>query len=485
MALELLTSTFTFTRSDNDPTTGAFLVYYDYTETSWNKLTKAVEVSAPVEVVNNQDESPPPQGASRPTDELLDSYDVPADPAAPGYVQGAVGRRRRVYHNGAGAERFVDSAVCDLRYDTLQAYAPTSAGGFGYAQVDVATTAATVTVEVWRVGIQWVVLERVAPGRQFLYGLPASSQAYELRIRDSNGCVLPPMEFTIRPFRRVGCRDASALNYDPLATEDAVPSLCVFEDTPWDAVGGLMPAPVWLPIPVDLLDAAGRPRQGLYVEVVISSGDAVLYGRKQVRVANERFNAAGLLASRLAPLLRYGSGVPVQADNDAFAHYNYQYRAVDSTGPGEWQYRYRLRYVVLAAPAADDSDLLPYVTLQGAGRPLPGALSVFPEMVQFVGLPLETTLLVPDRPAGNTLYVELRYLDAAGGELEIRSLPVGPQVPAGVLRVSLPGNPLPCAERVLVALVDTNRAYAGSCDGVGVGVPDDGLLLVNDGFLKL
>jgi len=495
MALENLTETLVLiTQGQNN---GVNFQWYDRRDRDWDTDLKDIVESGPFRVTWSEDEgTEPPRSTSRPITDLLDAYTVPSSPAAPGYDVTAVGRRRRIFHDGNGGVRRVDTDACNLAISGLIIYQPTSPGGFGYIQVDVSTVAATISMDVELVqpGITTYFqgpLDAVS-GRQYIYNLPASTTPYTLRIFDSNGCRLR-QPFPMAGYSKVGCMNPDASNYDPQATEDQTPSLCQFEPPSWSAVGGLMPPPVWVPTPVELLTPLNTPRIGLYVEVEFYrfpetglSGLAAPFarGRKQVRLANERFNAAPLLAGELAPLQRYGARVPVQIDTDASLAYTYRFRAVDNTGPGAWQYRPRARYAVLAAPEEDVSDLLPYVTLRGSG-PLPGSLSAFAEQVHFVGLPLEYTLLVPPRATGVTLYAELLYLDSRGNELEIRSIPIFDDVPPGVLRVALPDTPLPCANVVQVALVDTNRAYNGTCVGVGAPTPNEGLLIINDGFLKL
>jgi hypothetical protein len=160
--------------------------------------------------------------------------------------------------------------------------------------------------------------------------------------------------------------------------------------------------------------------------------------------------------------LRYASPATRPfVDGDACLRFFYRYRVVDSRGAEPWVTRAGERYAVLAAlPGATDT-MAPYVA-DGTGR----VASVFDggEATHFVGYPLEVSVLLP--PADQMRYAELRYLDAWGRAVEIRSLALASTLPAGMLRIPLPNDPPVCATQLEVSVRDDDRTMASTCGNV-------------------
>nr|GFC82245.1 hypothetical protein [Tanacetum cinerariifolium] len=76
--------------------------------------------------------------------------------------------------------------------------------------------------------------------------------------------------------------------------------------------------------------------------------------------------------------------------------------------------------------------------------------------------------------AGDTpRWAELRYLDAYGAAVEIRSYALASTLPAGLLRIPLPDDPPVCATAVEVSVRDDNRAFVGDCGHVPIPVAPD------------
>ncbi len=88
--------------------------------------------------------------------------------------------------------------------------------------------------------------------------------------------------------------------------------------------------------------------------------------------------------------------------------------------------------------------------------------SIFPdgEGVQFVGYPLEVSVLLP--PPTVPRWAEWRYLDGYGQEVEIRSRLLPAALPAGMLRIPLPSDPPVRAASVEVSIRDDDRHYTGT-----------------------
>lgn len=116
-------------------------------------------------------------------------------------------------------------------------------------------------------------------------------------------------------------------------------------------------------------------------------------------------------------------------------------------------------------------------TLAGAGEritlPVPDAIDTAPsftttysDAVAFSGMPYEVSILVDESMAGRQMYFERRYLDANGTELEIRSTTIPETALGKRVRLKLDTNPLECAARVELAIVDTYNGYTGNCEGL-------------------
>jgi hypothetical protein len=150
------------------------------------------------------------------------------------------------------------------------------------------------------------------------------------------------------------------------------------------------------------------------------------------------------------------------SDEDAVVRFYYKYRVVDRTGAEPWQTRARERYAVLAAlPQASDT-MAPYVA-DGTGK----VASIFPdgEGCQFVGLPLEASVLLPPY-VGTPRWAELRYLDAYSNPVEIRSYALPFDLLSGMLRIPLPPDPPLCAVAVEVSIRDDDRHFPSTCGHV-------------------
>ena len=335
--------------------------------------------------------------------------------------------------------------MCDLALLFITGHAPTTAGGFGYVSYET-TTAANDHVWLAVDGPVYAETNTLGQGPGELHRLPAGQYSYRLYLENTPTCELTG-SFSIP---------------DPASPVDT--SLA---DAPrWEPVGGVLPNPVGLKVEALLTDAQGAPRVGLHAEVELwQPGALAAFAsfRATVRTSPQYVDAAPYLRAQLRAVLGYSlpNGPLPLVDADASLRFSYRYRLVDRTGAGPWLTRAGERYAVLAAlPEAADT-MAPYVA-DGTGR----VASSFPsgEAVQFVGCPLEVSVLLP--PADVSRWAEWRYLDAYGQEVEIRAIELPPQLPAGVLRLPLPNNPPLCAASVEVSVRDDNRAYVGTCGHV-------------------
>lgn len=314
--------------------------------------------------------------------------------------------------------------------------------GSVYLSVDQGTSAGPLTIDI--AGLTAGLVSMYAPAPSHAYAYAASGIApgtYSYEVGDAGTTHLPDLagEFTINP-----------------APDLPPPDPSVNDPARWEPVGGVLPNPVLLHVEAALTDAAGVARTGLHVEVELWRPAAVAAFarfRATVRENPQAVDAAPYLRAQLVAAQRYPAMLSTLTDADAALRYYYRFRVVDSTGPDYWQERAGERWAVLAAlPGAADT-MLPYVA-DGTGR----VASIFPsgEAVQFVGCPLEVSVLL--LPATLTRYVEWRYLDATGQQVQIRASALGPSVPAGMLRISLPSNPPATATQVEVSIVDTDRS---------------------------
>ncbi|WBO86067.1 hypothetical protein [Hymenobacter yonginensis] len=289
---------------------------------------------------------------------------------------------------------------------------------------------------------------------------------HTLRVEDARGC---RVEQTV---------EVTAPAPEPEPEPEPLPAPAYY------AVGGRVPRPALLATPVsDLFTAGSQPRPGLHVELELSRPDAeapFARLRKTVRRQRELVDVAQALHAELVPEMRYPTGRRARYDGQATLSFTYRWREVDATGTGEWQQARGAHYALLSAvpPELPATAYVAYVA-----RPaLP--LSAFPsgQLVQAVGLPLELAVWLPERAAGATWYAEWRYLDGYGSELEIRSVPLPASLPAGVCRLSLPPDPLPCATQLVLTLTDTDRSYPGSCPVVVAPPPPAGIhdFLISD-----
>ncbi|MDJ0367391.1 hypothetical protein QMK33_19760 [Hymenobacter sp. H14-R3] len=358
--------------------------------------------------------------------------------------------------------------ACDLTLLSLTPYPPTSPGGFGYVGLAYATASAS--------NVQWTVAGPVTRSQAYtrgndgtgvLFNLPAGRYTYSLSLVEEPGCPALTGEFML---------GEAPVPVDPSLAEAAR----------WEPVGGVLPNPVLLLVEASLSDAAGVLRPGLHVQVELWQPAALVAFaafKATLRAATQYVDAAPYLRAQLVALLRYpATARSPLVDRDASLRYYYRYRVADAAGAEPWQQRAGERYAVLAALQGPADTMAPYVA-DGTGR----VACIFPsgEAVQFLGLPLEVSVLLPAADVDQIRYAELRYLDAGGQEVEIRSYALPASLPAGMLRIPLPGLPLPCAACVEVAIVDTDRAYAGTCSNYTPTPAQPGYLLTNTGRLRL
>jgi hypothetical protein len=336
--------------------------------------------------------------------------------------------------------------ACDLVVSQITPTDPTAVGGYGYVTFTY-TTADTGTVGVNAIGgVVRALNFPAAAGTAQLPNLPAGRYYWVVALTSNPEC------------KQEGYFDIK----DPAPPAD--PSLN--DPARWEPVGGVLPNPVLLKVEASLTTAGGVARPGLHVEVELwrpAALAAFVSFRATLRTATQYIDAAPYLREQLVALQRYApTAAQPLIDADASLRFYYRYRVVDKAGPEQWLTRAGERYAVLAALAGPADTMAPYVA-DTTGR----VASVFPDFegVQFVGLPLEATVLLPP-DTGAPRWAELRYLDAYQQPVEIRSFALANTLPAGVLRIPLPDDPPLCAAFVEVAVVDTNRAYVGTCGHV-------------------
>ena len=334
--------------------------------------------------------------------------------------------------------------------------------GSVYLSVDASPSFGPLTIDVAGLtqGLEGMVAPAVRPA--YAYALSGIAPGtYPYTVSDAGTTHLPSLQgsFTINA-----------------APAPALPDHTVNDPARWEPVGGVLPNPVLLQVEAALTDAAGVARPGLHVEVELWRPTAVAAFarfRATMRQNPQAVDAAPYLRAQLMAAQWYPGTVGPITDANAALRFFYRFRVVDSTGPEYWQERAGERWAVLAAlPGATDS-MLPYVA-DGGGR----VASIFPsgEAVQFVGCPLEVSVLLPE--ATTTRYVEWRYLDATGQQVQIRASALGPTVPAGLLRIPLPSNPPAGAASVEVSVRDDDRST-----GTVTPPTTGGYLLTNTGKL--
>jgi len=357
--------------------------------------------------------------------------------------------------------------MCDLIAGQPIPTDPTSVGGYGYVTFNF-TTSDTGTIGVNAAGpVVRAQNFQASAGTAQLLNLPAGRYYWVIALTSDPTCAKEGY-FTIN---------------DPAPPAD--PS--VNDPARWEPVGGVLPNPVLLKVEASLTNSQGAARTGLHVEVELwrpAAAAAFASFRATVRTATQYVDAASYLRAELVALQRYAATASQPLiDADASLRFYYRYRVVDKVGPEQWLTRAGERYAVLAAlPEAADT-MAPYVADTTGG-----VASVFPDFegVQFVGRPLECTVLLPPPTPGQDRWAELRYLDAYQREVEIRSFALAPTLPAGVLRIPLPADVLPCAAFVQVSIRDDNRAYVGTCGAPIIPAPVlGGYLLTNAGRLRL
>ncbi|MGI4863704.1 MAG: hypothetical protein ACRYFZ_07240 [Janthinobacterium lividum] len=366
--------------------------------------------------------------------------------------------------------------ACTLTLTVIRIASPTSVGGWGEITYRIGGAADAA---------QYGTILRASDGAQVNLVSPSGNGDYVAPIPSNGVGVL--LEFTVYEDPEHGPDTCSATTTFtvPAFVEPVDPSLA---DAPrWEPVGGVLPNPVLLKVEASLTDGMGAARPGLHVEVELwrpAALTAFATFRATVRTAEQYVDAAPYLRAELVALQRYAAaaGRPL-IDQDASLRFYYRYRIADRTGAEAWLTRAGARYAVLAAlPAAADT-MAPYVA-DTTGQ----VASVFDdcEATQFVGLPLEASVLLPPPTAGQDRWAELRYLDAYQQEVEIRSFLLDSTLPTGMLRIPLPANVLPCAAFVEVSVRADNRAYVGTCGGAPAPTPTQpGHLITNTGLLQL
>jgi hypothetical protein len=335
--------------------------------------------------------------------------------------------------------------ACDLLVSQVTPTNPTTVGGYGFV------TFTFSTADVRGVGVNAVGPVTRAlnfpfdAGTAQLTNLPAGRYEWVIALTSDGDCKQEGF-FTI--------------------TDPAPPVDSSLRDAPrWEPVGGVLPNPVLLKVEASLL-SAGAPRPGLHVEVELWRPAAVaafVTFRATVREATQYVDAAPYLRAELRALQRYAASLSAPfVDADASLRFIYRYRVVDRTGAEPWVKREGPRYAVLAALAGPADTMAPYVA-DSTGK----VASIFPdgEGCQFVGYPLEASVLLPPAGAGPR-WAELRYLDAWGKAVEIRSYALASTLPAGMLRIPLPDDPPICASAVEVSVRDDNRAFISTCGNV-------------------
>ena len=346
---------------------------------------------------------------------------------------------------GGGGTTPTTPPTCDLLLVGVAVTHPTAPGGFGY----VTFTYTTATQLVLGVTVYGPVLKAENypnTGTAQVDKLPAGQYRYTIALSDDPNCQLNG-EFTLS---------------DPAPLTD--PSLS--DPARWEPLGGVLPNPVPLKVEATLTNALGAPRPGLHVELELwrpAAAAAFVSFRATLRTATQFVDAAPYLRAQVVALPRYDALATVPlVDADASLGFYYRYRVVDSAGAEPWRTRAGERYAVLAALPRPADTMAPFVA-DGTGR----VASIFPdgEACQWVGLPLEVSVLLPP-PTGAPRWAELRYVDAWGAAVEIRSLALADTLPAGVLRIPLPPDPPTCAAAVEVSVRDDNRAFVGTCGHV-------------------
>jgi hypothetical protein len=333
--------------------------------------------------------------------------------------------------------------ACDLTLLSATPYRPTAAGGFGYVAIAYSSSDPA-PVQVTAVNLTLFTYHyAAAPG--FTNGAGQLSNLlpgkYTFDLRQGDTCVAT----------------------GTFVLEDAAP-------VRWEPVGGVLPNPVLLAVEATLA-TSGVPRAGLHVELELwRPGALAAFGRFRatVRTASQLVDAAPYLRAQLVALPRYSATVSQPlVDADASLRFFYRFRVVDSDNAEPWQTRAGQRYAVLAALASATDTMAPYVA-DGTGK----VASIFPdgEGCQFVGLPLEASVLLPSA-TGTPRWAELRYVDALGQAVEIRTYPLADSLPGGMLRIPLPPDPPTCATAVEVSVRDDNRAFVGTCGNVLVPAP--------------
>lgn len=266
-----------------------------------------------------------------------------------------------------------------------------------------------------------------------------------------------------------GCTDPTATNYNPAANQDD--GTCTFAAPSFHAVGGVLPNPIAYAINAEpLLD--GQAKQNHFIRATIHrQADDTLIGTMQARVRNGK---AWLdVSAYLRPLVSYelptDSNTPdtVLVQDGAALGFYLKYRERFNGIEGEEVTLGSPPRVAVEAALDGYAETLEEYTLRHSPPTdtLPTFTTPYKQPVAFSGLPYEVGVVVSREMADKPLFWERRYLDATGQEIEIRSTAIGQNAMGQKLRLLLDRDPIECATRVELSLIDENRHYRGTCDG--------------------
>lgn len=277
-----------------------------------------------------------------------------------------------------------------------------------------------------------------------------------------------------------GCTNPDADNYDPAATLDN--GTCTF--TPqYHATGGVLPNPVYFQREFSTVvpgpTPAPKERHYITVNLYLPGAPEPFTPPIQQRIRN------GIAKVDISRELRQG---PLTIDPalaaisyDAAALYAYEIGYIETyNGVSQPEIRASLpqRYAVRAARQEMDSDLGQFVVAPNkTGVPF---LTSFDEPVMFAGEAVHLAALIDsEMSAGNDIYLERSYYDAAGRLVERKTFPV---FETGYVRFAIKDTPLPCAAYVEVVLTSEERMQAGECiDSPPTPPPPAGSVTIQDG----
>lgn len=315
----LLLDTYTGLYTTSDPSRAGYnLTTYQRDSYTYDDVQRVVvPYSGTVSYTSGSGQDP--VNYALPTTSAFDSYVVP--PNGPGADPGATGKLRQVYHDGAGGLTYVDGGP-PLMLTNLVSIAPVAPAATG--SVSARLSGGTAPYAAYLVagspqtadGSGVVRFAGLAPGAYVLNGTDAAG-----------GTVSQP--FTISAAATLGCMTPRALNYDPAATQDGVPSLCEFVQVP--TLPELLAAHLPIPCPV----RASPTLAGLACIVVLDLYTAdTLAGPWQTfaqlrRVCDTNATASFDLSEAAKSLLRIGLPVEAGPDSALSALLQVRYQVLD------------------------------------------------------------------------------------------------------------------------------------------------------------